>query len=75
MAELEPYEQEVLEAYESGRLASVASKDRQVNIRISSFDLHDLQAKALEEGIPYQTLMASVLHKNVPGRLTERKDP
>jgi len=46
-------------------------KDKRVNIRISSRDLEDIQAKAAEEGIPYQTLMASVLHKFVTGRLTE----
>jgi len=47
-------------------------KDRRVNIRISSRDLDDLQTLAVEEGIPYQTLMASVLHKYVSGRLIER---
>ena len=57
------------------RYASIASvalaKDKRVNIRISSRDLEDIQAKAAEEGIPYQTLMASVLHKFVTGRLVE----
>lgn len=48
-------------------------KDRRVNIRISSRDLEDIQALAVEEGIPYQTLMASVLHKYVSGRLTDRR--
>ena len=48
-------------------------KDKRVNIRISEKDLDALQKRALEEGIPYQTLMASVLHKYVNGRLTERK--
>jgi predicted DNA binding CopG/RHH family protein len=47
-------------------------KDTRVNIRISSKDLEALQKKAVEEGIPYQTLMASVLHKFVSGRLIER---
>ena len=46
-------------------------KDKRVNIRISSRDLEGLQAKAAEEGVPYQTLMASVLHKFVSGRLVE----
>jgi len=46
-------------------------KDARVNIRISSKDLEALQRKALEEGIPYQTLIASVLHKYVSGRLVE----
>ena len=46
-------------------------KDRRVNIRLSSPDLMDIQARALEDGIPYQTLIASVLHKYVSGRLVE----
>ena len=46
-------------------------KDKRVNIRISSRDLEGLQAKAAEEGVPCQTLMASVLHKFVSGRLVE----
>ena len=47
-------------------------KDMRVNIRISRKDLEALQTRALEEGIPYQTLMASVLHKFVSGRLVEK---
>jgi predicted DNA binding CopG/RHH family protein len=47
-------------------------KDRRVNIRISSKDLEALQKRALEEGLPYQTLIASVLHKFVSGRLVDR---
>lgn len=81
-------ESEFLKAFEQGLLKSVATKselakfkaaaratalkDRRVNIRLSSGDLSDIQIKALEEGIPYQTLIASVLHKYVTGRLTER---
>ena len=44
-------------------------KDKRVNIRISSRDLNLLQRRALSEGIPYQTLIASVLHKYVDGQL------
>jgi predicted DNA binding CopG/RHH family protein len=47
-------------------------KDTRVNLRISSKDLEAIQKKAIEEGIPYQTLIASVLHKFVSGRLIER---
>ena len=47
-------------------------KDRRVNIRLSTPDLMDIQARALEEGIPYQTLIASVLHKYITGRLVEK---
>ena len=86
MPKLDAYEQEILGAFEKGSLKSVATKaeieklkaaaratavkDRRVNIRLSSIDLSDIQVKALEEGIPYQTLIASVLHKYVNGRLT-----
>jgi predicted DNA binding CopG/RHH family protein len=48
-------------------------KNRRVNIRLSAADLMDIQARAYEEGVPYQTLIASVLHKYVAGRLQERK--
>ena len=48
-------------------------KDRRVNIRLSTADLMDIQARAYEEGVPYQTLIASVLHKYVSGRLQEKK--
>jgi predicted DNA binding CopG/RHH family protein len=47
-------------------------KDKRVNIRISSKDLEAIQKRALEEGLPYQTLISSVLHKFVSGRLVER---
>jgi predicted DNA binding CopG/RHH family protein len=46
-------------------------KDARINIRLTSKDLRGLQKKALSEGIPYQTLIASVLHKYVEGRLRE----
>ena len=77
----------VLSAYEKGELKSVATKaglekfkaaarataikDWRVNIRLSSSDLSDIQAKALEQGVPYQTLIASVLHKYVTGHLAD----
>lgn len=47
------------------------AKDRRVNIRISSKDLEEIQALAVEDGMPYQTLMASVLHRYVSGRFAE----
>ena len=81
-------ELEILAAYDASELASVASKDeieklraaarvtgakdRRVNIRLSSADVRDIQALALREGIPYQTFIASILHKYVTGRLVER---
>lgn len=89
MSKLDPYELEVLAAYESGKLKPIASKaelqrmraaarataikDKRVNIRLSSADLLDIQAKALAEGMPYQTLIASVLHKYAAGKLAEKE--
>ena len=88
MARVDAYEREILAAFDSGKLKSVATraeldgfreaaratavKDRRVNIRLSSIDLSDIQVKALEEGMPYQTLIASVLHKFVSGCLVEK---
>lgn len=59
-----------VERYSEFAKAALA-KDKRVNIRISSRDLEDLQARAACEGMPYQTLMSSVLHKFVTGRLVE----
>ena len=88
MSTLDSYELKILQAFEKGQLKSVATKveleklkaaarataikDQRVNIRLSSVDLSDIQVKALEEGVPYQTLIASVLHKYVTGRLLDR---
>ena len=88
MPKTDSYETELLVAYDKGSLKSVATKselakfkaaarstgikDRRVNIRLTSGDLEGIQVKALAEGLPYQTLIASVLHKYVTGRLSER---
>ena len=51
-------------------------KDRRVNIRISERDLVKIRKKALEEGLPYQALISSLLHRHVGGRLVRvRLDP
>ena len=47
-------------------------KNKRVNIRISESDLVLLQKKAVLDGLPYQTLMSSVLHKFISGRLEEK---
>jgi predicted DNA binding CopG/RHH family protein len=54
---------------------ATARKDERVNVRLSRRDLQALRARALEEGIPYQTLIASVLHRFVSGRLVDRRGP
>ncbi len=46
-------------------------KDKRINIRISSRDLERIQKRAAKEGIPYQTLISSTLHKLVSGKLKE----
>ncbi len=50
---------------------AMLKKDARINIRLPSKDLRGLQKRALAEGIPYQTLVASILHKYVEGRLRE----
>jgi predicted DNA binding CopG/RHH family protein len=47
-------------------------KDKRINIRISSMVLDELQARAAEDGIPYQTLISSILHRFVTGKLIEK---
>ena len=46
-------------------------KNKRINIRISEKDLINLKAKSIEEGVPYQSLISSVLHKYVNGKLVE----
>ena len=46
-------------------------KDQRMNIRIAKRDLDGIKAKAIEEGIPYQTLVASIIHKYISGKLKE----
>ena len=81
-------ERQILEDFEAGEFKSILTprrkkmlqdaaektfkKDKRINIRISSRDLESLQRRALEEGIPYQTLVSSVLHKYVTGRLIDK---
>ncbi len=50
-------------------------KDKRINIRISEKDLLGLKKRALREGIPYQTLISSILHKFLTGQLIDGSDP
>jgi len=52
---------------------STLTKDKRMNIRITKNDLDGIKIKAVEEGIPYQTLVASIIHKYVTGRLMEKR--
>ncbi len=47
-------------------------KDQRMNIRISSRDMSSLKVRAREEGIPYQTLVSSIIHRYLTGRLKEK---
>jgi len=47
------------------------TKDQRMNIRITKNDLDGIRLKAVEEGIPYQTLVASIIHKYITGKLHE----
>ena len=51
---------------------STMRKDKRMNIRVSERDLKNLKVKALEEGLPYQTLVSMVLHKYVSGKYEEK---
>lgn len=80
-------EKELLDSVERGEWKSVGGKrertrysryakatfrkDRRLNIRLSSKDLEAIQKRALAEGLPYQTLISSLLHKYASGRLKE----
>lgn len=50
-------------------------KDKRINIRITNRDLTEIKRMAVHEGIPYQTLVSSILHKYVNGRFVERSEP
>jgi predicted DNA binding CopG/RHH family protein len=47
-------------------------KDKRINLRLTQKDYHQIQVKAIEEGIPYQTLISSIVHKYLNGSLTPR---
>jgi predicted DNA binding CopG/RHH family protein len=82
--ELDDYEKEIVDAYEKGHMIpsktpadfremarNTMKKNRKINIRISETDLSSLQRRAAREGIPYQTLVGSVLHKFASGYYKE----
>ena len=81
---LDGYEQEILELYEDGRLKpapgetdyqaiarTTLKKNRKINIRLPENDLIAIKQRAAREGIPYQTLIGSILHKYASGFLKE----
>ncbi len=84
---LEREEKEILESFEREEWHSVAEaaelehygeyarrtlrKTKRINLRISEADLIAIKKKAAEEGLPYQTLIASLIHKYVTGKIKE----
>ena len=52
-------------------ILDVTRKTKNINIRINQLDLENLKRSAEQEGIPYQTLISSVLHKYLSGRLVD----
>jgi len=48
-------------------------KDKRINLRLSQKDYHQIQIKAVEEGIPYQTLISSIIHKYLNGSLPPKQ--
>ena len=86
---LDDYEKELMEALEKKDIPlsknkkeiekhrryakNTLIKDKRINIRISSKDLEKIQVTAIKEGLPYQTLISSVLHKYVTGQFKEKR--
>ncbi|HCY85806.1 MAG TPA: hypothetical protein DHV36_11785 [Desulfobacteraceae bacterium] len=81
---LDEYELEILDAFESGKLVATNNdtdfqgiakntikNNKKINIRIADNDLNAIKRRAAREGIPYQTLIRSVLHKYASGVLRE----
>jgi predicted DNA binding CopG/RHH family protein len=77
-------EKELIESYKKGEWKAIKknehkkylkaaqhslSKNKRINIRLTHKDYHDIQLKAIEEGIPYQTLISSLIHKYNNGKL------
>jgi len=64
------FDQRKKKAIEAAR--NTLKKDKRINLRLSQKDYHQIQIKAIEEGIPYQTLISSIVHKYLNGALAHR---
>ena len=49
-------------------------KDKRINLRLTQKGYHQIQVKAIEEGIPYQTLISSIIHKYLNGSLSQKSE-
>ena len=54
-------------------IINAANKARNINIRISAYDIEKIKQRSAEEGIPYQTLISSIIHKYVTGKLIDER--
>jgi len=54
-------------------IINAANKTKNINIRISAYDIEKVKQLSSEEGIPYQTLISSVIHKYITGKLVDEK--
>ena len=63
--------QQKISAVEAAR--NILKKDKRINLRLSQKDYHQIQIKAVEEGIPYQTLISSIIHKYLNGSLLPKQ--
>jgi predicted DNA binding CopG/RHH family protein len=63
-------DQEREKAIEAAR--NTLKKDKRINLRLTQKDYHQIQIKAIEEGIPYQTLISSLVHKYLNGSLAPK---
>jgi predicted DNA binding CopG/RHH family protein len=64
-------EQQKQSAVEAAR--NTLKKDKRINLRLSQKDYHQIQIKAAQEGIPYQTLISSIIHKYLNGSLFQKQ--
>jgi len=64
-------DQEIKKAREAA--SATFKKSERMNIRMSPKDLEDLKVRALQEGMPYQTLVSSLIRRYLSGRLVEKE--
>ena len=55
-------------------IINMANKTKNINIRISAYDIEKVKQRSAEEGIPYQTLISSIIHKYISGKLVNEGD-
>ena len=72
VSSFKPVSSSTKEAIEN--IIDAAKKSKNINIRISEYDLEKLREKSLLEGLPYQTLISSIIHKYVSNQLVDEKD-